>query len=295
VERIGTHTTPATVAAEQVKRLALTVTLGLSAVVTADSHYAKRVFLAVFVGLPNVFVLVRLACNRVLYGPPPPLAGKRPKGRPRLHGEKFKLKAPPPPERQTAFPLGKATVRISAWADLHFKDLPALVGMVLRLEFLNAAGQPMYQRPLWLFWNGPSTVTLAGLCLMYLLRFGIEHFFRFAKQRLGLLIAQTPTLAACETWVWLVALAYTQLLLARHLVAAQPHPWDARSRRDPQRPLTPGQVRQAWLAFSYRLGTSARAPRPSGKSPGRAPGFRPEPREKFPVISKKAKAAAASA
>ena len=37
---------------------------------------------------------------------------------------------------------------------------------------------------------------------MYLARYGIEHFFRFAKQRLGLLRAQTPTLAASETWVW---------------------------------------------------------------------------------------------
>ena len=52
----------------------------------------------------------------------------------------------------------------------------------------------MYKRPLWLFWSGPSHVPLAALCLMYLLRFGIEHFFRFAKRRMGLLIAQTPDL-----------------------------------------------------------------------------------------------------
>jgi len=294
VERIGTHTTPAAVAATQAQRLATRVPPGAEAVIAADSHYAKRTFLAVFVGLPNVFALVRLACNRVLYGPPPPVVGQRPKGRPRVHGDKFKLKAPPPAERQTTFPLGKATVRVSAWSGLHVKDLPALVGMVLRIEFLNAVGQPLYRRPLWLFWTGRSTVTLQGLCLMYLLRFGIEHFFRFAKQRLGLLIAHTPTLAACETWVWVVALAYTQLLLARHAVTPQPRPWDPQARRDPQRPLTPGQVRQAWPAFSHGLGTPARAPRPSGKAPGRAPGFRPQPRQKFPVVSKKAPAAVAA-
>ena len=294
VERIGSHTTPAAIAAQQVQRLAASVPADGGAVITADSHYAKRTFLAVFAGLPNVFGLVRLARNRVLYGPPPPVVGKRPKGRPRLHGEKFKLQAPPPPERQATFPLGKATVRVGAWTGLHVKNLPALVGMVVRVEFLNAAGQPLYQRPLWLFWTGPSTVTLEGLCLMYLLRFGIEHFFRFAKQRLGLLIAQSPTLAACEMWVWVVALAYTQLLLARHAVAAQPRPWDPQARRDPQRPLTPGQVRQAWPAFSHGLGTPARAPRPSGKAPGRAPGFRPQLRPKFPVVSKKAQAAVAA-
>lgn len=289
VARVATHTTPAAVAAEQVKRLASTVALSLLAVIVADSHYAKRAFLAVLLGLPNVFVLVRLASNRVLYGAPPEISGQRPRGRPRLHGEKFKLKGPPLPERQNTFPLGKATMRVSVWTELHFKDLPTLVGMVLRVEFLNAVGLPMYKRPLWLFWNGPTTVALESLCLMYLLRFGIEHFFRFAKQRLGLLLAQTPTLAACETWVWVVALAYTQLLLARTLVAAQPRPWDPKARRDPQRPLTPGQVRQAWLAFSHGLGTPACAPRPSGKAPGRAPGFQPKPREKCPVVSKQLK------
>lgn len=292
VERIATNTTPAGVAAEQVKRLALTLATMMMAVIVADSHYAKKVFLAAFVNLPNLFILVRLACNRVLYGPPPGRTGLRRRGRPRLHGDKFRLKAPPSPQRQAMWWFGKATVRLSAWPQLHFKDVPALVGMVVRVEFLTATGQAMYQRPLWLFWSGPSTVSLEALGLMYLLRFGIEHFFRFAKQRLGLLIAQTPDLAASMTWVWVVALAYTQLLLARTVVSAQPRPWDPQPRRNPQRPLTPGQVRQAWPAFSHGLGTPAQAPRPSGKSPGRSAGFQPTPRPRFPVVSKKQKQAA---
>lgn len=289
VERIATNTTPAGVAAEQVKRLALTLATGMIAVIVADSHYAKKVFLTAFVNLPNLFILVRLACNRVLYGPPPLVTGSRRRGRPRLHGDKFRLKSPPQPQRQATWWAGKATVRLSAWPQLHFKDVPTLVGMVVRVEFLTTTGQPMYQRPLWLFWSGPSTIPLEALCLMYLLRFGIEHFFRFAKQRLGLLIAQTPDLTASMTWVWVVALAYTQLLLARTAVVAQPRPWDPKSRRDPQRPLTPGQVRQAWPAFSHGLGTPAQTPRPSGKSPGRSTGFQPTPRPRFPVVSKKQK------
>ena len=128
-------------------------------------------------------------------------------------------------------------MRANAWTGLHCKDLAALVGTVIRIEFLKADGQPMYQRPLWLFWSGPTSFSLEALCLMYVLRFGIEHFFRFAKQHLGLLIAQTPTLLAGETWVWVVALAYTQLLLARTLVTAQPRPWDPQGRRDPQQPF----------------------------------------------------------
>ena len=292
VERIATSTTPAAVAAEQVKRLALTLAASALAVIVADSHYAKRVFLAVFVNQPNLHILVRLACNRVLYGPPPIVTGQRRRGRPTLHGEKFKLKVPPSPARQAAWSFGKASVRLSAWTQLHFKDLPTLVGLVIRVEFLTATGQAMYQRPLWLFWSGPSTISLEALCLMYLLRFGIEHFFRFAKRRMGLLIAHTPDLTASMNWVWVVALAYTQLLLARPLVTAQPRPWDPKSLRDPQRPLTPGQVRLAWLAFSLGLGTPAQTPQPSGKAPGRAPGFHPHPRQRYPVVSKKQKQAA---
>lgn len=291
VERIATSTTPAAVGAEQVKRLAANLLAGVGGVV-ADSHYAKQAFLAVFVDLLNLFILVRLACNRVLYGPPPVVAGWRRRGRPKVHGAKFRLKSPPKPERQTHGSFGKAKGRLSAWGQLHFKDVPALVGMVIRVEFLTADGQPMYKRPLWLFWSGPDTVPLEALCLMYLLRFGIEHFFRFAKRHLGLLIPHTPDLTASVNWVWVVALASTQLLLARHLVTAQPHPWDRKSRRDPDHPLTPGQVRQAWPLFSLKLGTPAQPPRPSGKSPGRPTGFHPKPRQRFPVISKKQKQSA---
>jgi hypothetical protein len=63
---MATSTTPAGVAAEQVKRLALTLTTSMMAVIVADSHSAKKVGLRALVNLPNLFILVRLACNRVL-------------------------------------------------------------------------------------------------------------------------------------------------------------------------------------------------------------------------------------
>jgi len=296
VERVATNTTPAATAARQVLRLAasLIVVVGLLSVVVADSGYAQAPFLVALVGLTNLCVLVGLPCNRVLYGAPPPTilnpkTGKRlKKGRPLKHGAKFCLKAPPAPERHVEFslPLGKGKVCVSAWNQLHFKDLAQLVGTVIRVEFFTPDDQPKYLRPLWLFWSGPRSVSLEALCQMYLARFGIEHFFRFAKQRLGLLCAKSPTLAVCENWVWVVALAYPQLLLARTLVKAAPRPWDS-AKRDPQAPLTAGQVQRAWPIFSLGLGTPAAAPHPSGKAPGRAAGFHPEPRPKQPVVSKK--------
>ncbi len=76
LERVATHTTPAAVAAEQVRRLALSLAAGILAVIVADSHYPKCIFLTVFTTLPNLCVLMRLACNRMLYGSPPPVSGK---------------------------------------------------------------------------------------------------------------------------------------------------------------------------------------------------------------------------
>ena len=299
VERISTDRTPATVAAQQVLRLAATLAVGVMAVVVADSGYAKVAFLSVFVGLTNLCVLVRLANNRVFYGSPPrpdvnPQTGKRKtKGRPKVHGAKFRLKSPSTPERNLRFTVKDTRVCLSAWTRLHFKALPKLEGMVVRVEFLKADGTPKYQRPLWLFWSGPSTVALEHLCQMYLLRFGIEHFFRFLKQRLGLHCAHSTDDAVQRNWLWTVAFAYIQLMLARTGVSAQPRPWDPKPRRDPKRPLTPGQVHEAWSVFSRELETPAHAPRPSGKGTGRSVGIRPQPRPRYPVISKKPKTAAA--
>jgi len=299
VERIATNSTPAAVAAHQVIRLAATLAVGTLAVVVVDSAYAKVAFLTAFVGLANLCVLVRLAQNRVLYGAPAPVVynpvtGKRLKrGRPSVHGAKFRLKAPPPSASQVTFSLKEVTVRVSAWDQLHFKALPKLVGKVVRVEFLKPDGSPKYQRPLWLFWSGLTTVALPDLCQMYLLRFGIEHFFRFLKQHLGLHCAQSTDATAQRNWLWTVIWAYVQLMLARTLVTPQAHAWDPKARRDPQRPLTPGQVRQAWGTFSHRLGTPAHAPRPSGNGAGRPSGFRPAPRPRYPVVSKKQKTATA--
>ena len=284
VERVPTSRTPSEVGAEQVKRLSADPTPSGAKVVVGDSRYAQPAFLRAFVGLAaGIVALVRLANNRVLYGPPPPPTGKP--GRPRIHGAKLALRAPGTPQRQETVRVLGQEVRLGAWCNQHFKALPALVGMVVRVEFLKADGTTRYKRPLWLFWSGPQAIPLVNLALMYLARFVIEHFFRFAKQRLGLLAAHLGELGPIETWAEVVALAYWELLLARQLVKPAYRPWDPTARRDANRPLTPGQVLDAWPIFSRTLETPAAAPRPAGKAPGRAPGFQPKPRERHPVVT----------
>jgi hypothetical protein len=255
-------------------------------VIVADSLYGNHIFLAIFLVVQHAYALVRLRSNLVFYERPKPhLKGK--KGAPAKHGAKFKLSAPSRmPDRTETFCLGQQTVRLAAWQGLHFKKLSAFVGMVLRVEFLRPDGTPRYKRPMWLFWSGPDTVPLAELCRMYLWRFAIEHFFRFAKQHLGLNANQSTDLVSTDQWMWLCALAYWQLLLMRDEVKASHPAWYPARPQTDTKGLTPGQVQRSAFAYLVLLGTPAKNTRNAGKGKGRSKGYHPAPRTRYPVVKK---------
>jgi hypothetical protein len=255
-------------------------------VIVADSLYGNHIFLAVFLVVKHAYALVRLRCNQVFYERPEPHL-KGTKGAPAKHGAKFKLSQPSRlPDRTETFLLGEQTVKLEAWQGLHFKKLSALVGMVLRVEFLRPDGTPRYKRPMWLFWTGPDTVPLAELCRLYLWRFAIEHFFRFAKQHLGLNANQSTDPVSTDQWMWMCALAYWQLLLMRDEVKASRPAWyPARTQTEPKG-LTPGQVQRSALGYLVQLGTPARNTRNAGKGKGRSKGYHPAARRRYPVIKK---------
>lgn len=254
-------------------------------VVVADSLYGNATFLVAFVGLMTLFALVRLRSNRVLYEEPAP-ADQKPKGRKRKHGAKFKLSAPREADRVEEAEILGQRVQLSAWHGLHFYQLPLLVGMVLKVEFLKDDGSPRFSRPLYLFWSGPLTVSLNELAEMYLWRFAIEHLFRFLKQHLGLNAINSPQLQGRLNWMWFCGLAYCQLVLIRSEVADQRPAWHPRYKAGQPRPLTPRQVQRQALPFLLGLGTPAAAPQPAGKGPGRAAGYQPAPRKRHPVVRK---------
>lgn len=164
VRRVKTASTDNQTGAEQVQEMD-----GQNSrpkVVVADSLYANQVFLAVFLVVKNIIALVRLRQNLTLYEQPQPKpTGSR--GRPRKHGPAFKMARPRrPPDRTSLFQWGKQAIRLSAWHGLHLRQLPTLVGLALRVEFLKADGSLRYQRPLWLLWTGPETVALEAVCRM---------------------------------------------------------------------------------------------------------------------------------
>jgi hypothetical protein len=255
-------------------------------VIVADSLYGNHIFLAVFLVVEHAFALVRLRSNLVFYEPPKPhLKGTR--GAPAKHGLPFKLSNPPrAADRSETFLLGQLTVKLQAWQGLHFKKLPGLVGLLLRIEFLRADGTPRYKRPMWLFWTGPDTAPLEELCRMYLWRFAIEHFFRFLKQHLGLNANQSTDPVSTDQWMWLCALAYWQLLLMRDAVKPSQPAWYPAGTQAKTKGLTPGQVQRSALAFLVQLGTPARDVRKAGKGKGRPKGDHPSARTRYPVIKK---------
>jgi DDE superfamily endonuclease len=284
VQRVATRVTDSQVGSMQVQELGQRNSK--PKVVVADSLYGNHFFLAVFQTLKNTFALVRLRCNLTFFEQPPArVKGK--KGAPIKHGPIFKLSSPSrSPDQVTSFLLGEQTVSLKAWNGLHFKKLPGLVGMVLRIEFLRPDGTPRYKRPMWLFWSGPETTALEDLCRMYLWRFAIEHCFRFLKQHLGLNANQSTDPVSTDQWMWLCALAYWQLLLMRDGVENVQPAWYPAQPAPNDHKRTPGQVQRGALRFLVRLGTPAKATRVAGKGKGRAKGYRPAPRTRYEIVKK---------
>lgn len=289
IQRVSSNSTDSATAVAQVKWLDQQA--GGLKVAVADSLYGNHVFLAVFLVVTTVVGLVRLRSNLRLYENPRPKP-PRSRGRPPLHGPVFKLTAPSrPADRSNTVTLVRQQIRLSAWPGLHLRKLPALVGMVLRVEFLKTDGSLRYKTPLYLFWTGPLTVSLADVCRMYLWRFAIEHAFRFLKQRLGLNAAQSANPQVVSHWMWLVALAYWQLLLMEPLVADHRPAWYPQAKSGQPWSSTPGMVQRGALSFLLGLGTPAAPPRPAGKGWGRPQGHRPQPKKRHAVVRKSSKRA----
>ena len=288
IERIDTQTTDTKVAAQQVQDLA--VRDQRPKVITADSRYRDKHFLGAFAGLENTYGLVRLQNNQVLSQEPVPKpAGSR--GAPRKHGADFQLtNIPREPDALEEFCLGKQKVRVRLWHKLHFKRLAKVQGAVGCVEFLKEDGTARYKRPLWLFWTGPEDVAPQDLCRMYLWRFAIEHLFRFLKQHMGLNSNRSSNLASLQRWMWIVALAYWQLLLMRDTVQPNRPAWHPHKKDGQVKSLTPAQVQRSAQAFLLQAGTPAPNTRPAGKGSGRQKGYLPAPRKRFDVVFKTKKA-----
>jgi hypothetical protein len=154
---------------------------------------------------------------------------------------------------------------------------------VIAMEVLEPKGRRRRFKPLFLAWVGMTMPTLEELWQSYLRRFSLEHWYRFAKQRLYWTQPQLSSIPACQRWSDLVVLMSWQLWFARAECIDSPLPWQSA-----QDSLSPGRVAQGFAGIIAAIGSPAKAPKPRGKSPGRATGQRPPPRRRYPMVKKRA-------
>ena len=253
-------------------------------------------------GACRAALLVRLRSGRCFYGDPPVLP-PRPKGdRPFRHGHKLvcadPATRPMPTDERVVTDSQYGVVRSRAWAGLHpklqdrtgrgTKGAAPLVPMTLVLvEVSRLPGRPSPPQVLWLWLHAPANYApdLDVLWRAYVRRFDLEHTSRFLKQTLGWHAIRVRHPEQADRWTWLVLAAYTQLRLARALVADRRLPWE---RPHPPGRLTPNRGRRAVPPLLLALGTPARPPQPCGRSPGRPKGRRSGPAPRHPAIKKAA-------
>lgn len=254
--------------------------------IVADAGYDGPRLSFLLADLP-VAVLVRMRSDRVLRRSTPPRTPAT-RGRPRRHGEEFVFGDPatwgePDVTTHTDTRLyGPAIAR--AWDQLHPRlthrtawlahagTLPILDGTLIRLEVarLPSGATP---KPVWLWYSrvDQSVSDVDWLWQAFLRRFDIEHTFRLFKQTLGWTAPKLRTPDAADRWTWLILAAYTQLRLARRLVADLRRPWEKPAQPDR---LTPARVRRGFRNLRRQAGCPASAPKPSRPGPGRPAGCR---------------------
>ena len=126
--------------------------------------------------------LMRLRSNLCLFNAPPTYSGK---GRPRVHGAKFKLNdsstwSTPAETIEIDDPkLGR--IRIQLWHKLHLTAAPKHPMSIIRVERLDEHGVLRVIKPLWLAWIGEEMPPLLEIWQIYLRRFGVDHWYRFAR------------------------------------------------------------------------------------------------------------------
>ncbi len=144
---------------------------------------------------------MRILSNCCLWSKPDIYSGV---GRPKKHDQKFKVNDPTTWWQANEIvevddsKLGK--LKISKWDNLHFRSSPAHDMSLIQVERLNQKSSGKKRRPLWLVWVGEQFLELKDIWSQYARRFerkkcvgfarlfhfavGVDHWYRFAKQRL---------------------------------------------------------------------------------------------------------------
>jgi len=206
---------------------------------------------------------MRLRSNLCLWSAPPAYSGR---GRPRVHGHKFKLNDSETwtDSAQTIdindSKLGLLKIRV--WHDLPERSCAKHPMSLVLVERLKEDSSARVAKPLWLAWVGEQMPELDTVWRLYLRRFAVDHWYRFLKQRLHWTLPKIQSPKQCERWSDLMPIITWELWLARDIVSDNPLPWQKSIAQ-----LTPGRVAQSMGGVLMRIDTPAKPPKPRGKSP----------------------------
>lgn len=273
----------------------------------ADSSYSKPESLYAHRKYANVVTIARSRGNRSYYRKYVPSEEEQAnpgKGHPTWYGDRFSLADAEtwhgPDEsltfRETSRRGKEYTVEVQAWHNMLMtgKTKPQKLPMhecpftLVRIVRYDKDGNLAFKKPLWLIimGNRRTELTLAQLYEAYAVRFDIEHFFRFGKQKLLMVAFQTPEVAHEENWFQLTHIAYAQLWMARHLVHCLPRPWERNLPAMQQRLVSPTLVQRDFGRIIRHFGTPAKPPKPRIISSGRPKGTILPKRRRHPVVVK---------
>lgn len=153
---------------------------------------------------------------------------------------------------------------------------------VILAERLKPDGSKRVAKPMWLAFIGESMPSCTEILHFYLRLFGVDHWYRFAKQRLHWTLPKLSTPEQSDRWSDLMPLITWQLWLARDIVRDHPLPWQITAPK-----LTPGRVAQSIGAILAVIQTPAKPPKPRGKSPGWKPEQTRQRKINYPLVKKR--------
>lgn len=278
-ERIASQQTPFEVASDQLRRVQSQ--LPVRAISLWDAEYGCAPFLLATADIPTDKI-IRLRPNLCLAGPPGPYKGR---GRHPIHGAKFKFKDPTTwQEPDDCFEmedpdLGKIRVRL--WKNLHLKKAAAYPMTVACLERLESKGTRRLPKVIWIAWIGAEPREPRTWWQNYMRRYTVDHWYRFAKQRLYWTLPMFSTPEQGERWSDLMPLITWELWLARPLGVDKPLPWQ---KNQPE--MSPGRVCQGMDDIFAEIGSPACLPKRRGISPGWLKGRQRACRTRFDVVKK---------
>jgi len=301
-KRVESHDSGPKVGLTQLKEVSTsTVFKDRFCVSVTDAAYSTRHWVMGVNAMPNVVNIARMRGNRNVYRVP--FSGsKKKRGRPLLYGEEIPLSAPPQPDLEEVGTITtrkgrRLNVRLDRWNDVVMQgsdeerthEIPF---DLVRVLVTDQKGKPVYKRPLWVMITGLKRreVTSFQAFTAYRLRYDIEHFFRFGKQRLALINSQTCETRHEEGWHWIGLLAYNMLYHAKTLAKPTVYPWEKRKIQVLQSNQRPSQVQRDYGRIIRGIGTPAPIPKPRGKSPGRQSGTKVAHRPTCTLIRKSKKA-----